>query len=1215
MDSDRFQLVEELFHLARKLEGANRDALLTERCTGEPELREQVERMLAFDRSTADFQPIPAPRRPPTEDASPASIQFDGDALTDPELVATGGMGEVFSARDRSLRRSVAVKVLRRDLARLGGGEAADRLMAEAELTGQLEHPGIVPVHSRGTDAIGRPFFTMKLVGGHPLSQAMPEMSMPERLRAFAQVCEAVIFAHSKDVIHRDLKPQNIMIGRFGEVLVMDWGIAKVLTPADSGTPSDGVGTSRSDTPAAATMQGTVAGTLPYLAPEQARGAIDAQDRRTDVYALGVILYELCVGAPPSARDGSPLTLDSVARGDYLGPRQKNRRVPTELDAVISKAMATAPNDRHADVERLADEVNAYLDGGLRDTFQDTLVKRWWKRARKHRVVSAVLLVLAVGVPLYAVRIQAERQRANLEAARANAAEEQQVERRREAEDALTWSRFDEARSLVDAGKLREAAGRLDELEGIDTRRAVPAIGLEALRITLRRRGLGGEILTMHGHEGKVRSVAFLGDDRRIVSGGDDGTVRLWDARAGNSLASVELDGGPGVTTVIATADGQNVFIGDRRGGVHVWDLGPRASLLSRDRSQRPVTALATAQDGSRLLVVYSFADSDPATLEIYRLAGTSVEIQTTLRFPPTVKPTSVDLAPDGRLAVLGGGEPAFGAAYLVELDGELDYREIALGHTNAVRQVRFTPDSRAIMTASEDRTARLWDVETGELLRTFRGHGRGLKAAALAPNGRSLATASYDLTLRLWNVATGSETQRLIAHTQQISSIAFSHDGRVMVTASWDGTLQLWPAFPLQAPEYPSSFRSGTFITVTADSRRALVGRTAGEIELIDLETGRILERLDGHQNPLSAISVSPDGRVAVSGDAGGVVKFWYLVDGRARESPLRHAGGVQEVTFRADGEVVWTGGRDGWRAQWSVANGQLIDRERLPFGPVTNYIPAPEGTRTLTIRGTGTDSVAEMWDLANGRRLWMHPHRDEWKSVSFDASGQRLLLRTYSSATTHLLDARTGQMLSRFGGAGWDSSPTALDGGARFVEGGRVAVMPSGSGTVFYDLERGREVTTVENDNLPHGILLRLPGSALVAVGRREGSWLDALDLVTTRRRRELARRVDDARRILAASPGDAPALAVLGQHYADRALPGRALELSLEAERGGAEVDPALLGRLHWQLDQPRRAVSQFVTALAATVDDAERVHLRLCLTAARREADARAAEAGH
>ncbi len=308
------------------------------------------------------------------------------DAAAEPDLSGTpyrfvgalghGGMGAVFLVEDSRLGRRVAMKVL--DLPDRAG-ELEARLLREARVLAQIEHPGIVPVHDVGSLADGRVFYTMKYVEGRRLDEwAGSASSLAERLRLFEKICEPVAFAHSRGVLHRDLKPPNVMVGPFGEVLVMDWGVAKIVSGAavsesasdrDAGAaPASAASDSRSSSAAADTAHGSVLGTPGFMAPEQARGEVGLLDSRADIYSLGAILKFL---AAPAGRG----------------------KVPRRLAAIIGKAMAEEPQARYASAQALAYDVEGYLDGLPVSAYPEGIFERAVRVASRNRV--AVVLVLA----------------------------------------------------------------------------------------------------------------------------------------------------------------------------------------------------------------------------------------------------------------------------------------------------------------------------------------------------------------------------------------------------------------------------------------------------------------------------------------------------------------------------------------------------------------------------------------------------------------------------------------------------------------------------------------------------------------------------------------------------------------------------------------------------------------------------------------------------
>src|SRR6202521_472458 len=313
------------------------------------------------------------------------------------ERVARGGMGVVYAAEDEKLERRVALKVL--DVPGTDG-DLANRLMREARVLARLEHPGIVPVHDVGTLADGRVFYAMKFVEGKRLDKYIESVApIPDRLRLFLRICDAVGFAHARGVLHRDLKPANIMVGPFGEVLVLDWGLAKILREEVSGDereadpdatilvkPKQEGTTSESTEISVITGHGTVMGTPGYMSPEQARGDVEHLDARSDIFSLGALLRFLLTGQAEGA---------SVPGG---------RSLDKSLAAICAKSTAASPAERYPNVQEMALGVSRYLDGLAVGAHRESIFEKAARIYRRYRffiLLIAAYLVMRVGILLF----------------------------------------------------------------------------------------------------------------------------------------------------------------------------------------------------------------------------------------------------------------------------------------------------------------------------------------------------------------------------------------------------------------------------------------------------------------------------------------------------------------------------------------------------------------------------------------------------------------------------------------------------------------------------------------------------------------------------------------------------------------------------------------------------------------------------------------------
>ncbi|MCB9766490.1 MAG: serine/threonine protein kinase [Alphaproteobacteria bacterium] len=311
-----------------------------------------------------------------------------------------GGMADVLLAVDAHMHREVAIKRLRGDLTTPG---RVTRFLQEAQIIAQLEHPNIVPVYDVGFEEDGRPWFVMKRVRGRSIAELLADGdlgSTRRRLDILCKVCDAVAFAHSRGVLHRDLKPGNVMVGAYGEVLVMDWGLAKVVAqPQDP----DAARPVETDTPDP-TGYGQVRGTPAYMPPEQARGDVDRVGQQADVYAIGALLYALLAGVAPYAGDDPFEILAAVQSGMMEAPNQRADAadIPEELEAVILKAMAFDPEARYPDVLTLRAELQAWIDGrplASVDYTRQELLRKWaWRNRFRLRIAAAAAALVLVAV-------------------------------------------------------------------------------------------------------------------------------------------------------------------------------------------------------------------------------------------------------------------------------------------------------------------------------------------------------------------------------------------------------------------------------------------------------------------------------------------------------------------------------------------------------------------------------------------------------------------------------------------------------------------------------------------------------------------------------------------------------------------------------------------------------------------------------------------------
>jgi serine/threonine protein kinase/tetratricopeptide (TPR) repeat protein len=480
---------------------------------------------------------VPGPR------SESGALHFGGDLPPLPEVsashyqiekeIARGGMGKIVAAEDRRLGRAVALKSLLDP-----ESDQAGRFQREALITARLQHPGIVPVYEAGRWPTGEPFFAMKLVSGRPLDRVIGEANQLEDRLAIiprlAAACDAMAYAHSQRIIHRDLKPGNVLLGDFGETVVIDWGLAKDLDANEHETIErtlqvrtskpviDPAGRSESDPlhprekpkpkrisqpPGSSTMTvaGAVMGTPAYMAPEQARG--EPVDQRADVFSLGAMLYHTLTGVPPYNARTATDVIAQAALGRIVPLRERERRAPAELIAIVERAMAPSPFDRYPHAGVLAEDLRRFLTGQLVDAHRYTALQRVLRFVKRHRaavtIAAVALTTIAVGSTIAVRNIMAARDQAERERATA-------VTRKEAAEHLIDYM-FSDMKERLDA------VGRLDLLAGL---------GVEVKRYyTLLAKMPGG---MPRGDEIRMAEAIQLIGDAEHKSGKPDQALATW---------------------------------------------------------------------------------------------------------------------------------------------------------------------------------------------------------------------------------------------------------------------------------------------------------------------------------------------------------------------------------------------------------------------------------------------------------------------------------------------------------------------------------------------------------------------------------------------------------------------------------------------------------------------------------------------------------------